>query len=155
MKRSIITALWTTSCALSIIILAQSYSSAQTKSEPAWTLNDQNTILTGKLPSEAPATLTLDATEVEKMIQTLAQMRAAMTPPRPMVDPVAGTKINVATAGRLFVQADGTGMDLAVLHPGYGWVGLYMDQDAVEQLYRRLSSSIHRTPVRAKRSSQR
>jgi len=82
----------------------------------------------------------------------LAQMRAEMKPPRPIGDPAPGTTINVATAGRWLVQADGTGIDLDILHPGYGWVGLQMDRNAIEQLNRRLSGEIHRAPMRVKRT---
>ena len=57
-----------------------------------------------------------------------------MKPPRPVADPAPGTAVNVATVGRWWVQQDGTGIDLAVSHPGYGWVGLYLDQTAIEQL---------------------
>jgi hypothetical protein len=86
------------------------------------------------------------------MIVMLAQMRADMKPPRPVGDPAPGTTINVATAGRWWVQPDGTGIDLVILHPGYGWVGTQMDPSAIEQLNRRLSRAIHRAPIRAKRT---
>ena len=111
-------------------------------------MNEQKTMLTAKLPSNPPATLTLDAAEVEKMIDTLAQMRAEMKPPRSIGNPAPGTGINVATAGHWWVQPDGTGIDLAVLHPGYGWVGVELDQHEIELLNRRLSLAIHRAPIR-------
>jgi hypothetical protein len=128
--------------------------SAQTKPEPTTTLNDQKTTLTLKFPSATPVTVVLDTAEVERLITTLAQTRAAMKPPRPVADPAPGTAVNVATVGRWWVQADGTGIDLAVSHPGYGWVGLYLDQPAIEQLNRRLSNSIHRRPVRVRHSER-
>jgi len=155
MKGSIITIISVMLLALFIICIGYSGLSAQTKQSPVWTLNDQNTILTGKFPSGPPAALTLDAAEVEKMIVTLAQMRATMKPPRPVGPPEPGTPIYLATASRWWVQPDGTGIDLTVLHPGYGWVGLYLDQNGIEQLSQRLSRSLHKTPSRARHSSKR
>ena len=127
---------------------------AQTKPGPTSTLNDQKTELTLKLPNAPP--VVLDTAEVERLITTLADARAGMKPPRPVADPAPGSAVNVATAGRWWVQTDGTGIDLAVLHPGYGWVGLYLDQTAIEQLNRRLSRSIvHARPGRARHTSER
>jgi hypothetical protein len=143
------------SLAVFIGVVPYSYLLAQTKPEPEWTLNQQKTAVTVKIPSVPPATVTLDAAQVEKMIQMFAQMRVVMTPPRPMASPAPGTTINVATAGRWYVQPDGTGVDLAILHPGYGWVGLQLDPDAMEQLSRRLSRPTHRTAIRARHSSER
>jgi hypothetical protein len=139
--------------ALSVVLLTisvpNSCLSAQTKPAPTSTLNDQKTELTLKLPN-APSVV-LDTAEVERLITTLAEARAGMKPPRPVGDPAPGSAVNVATVGRWWVQPDGTGIDLAVSHPGYGWVGLYLDQTAIEQLNRRLSRAIvHQRPVRVK-----
>lgn len=82
------------------------------------------------------------------MIDMLARMRAEMKPPRPTGEPAPGTAINVATAGRWWVQPDGTGIDLAILHPGYGWVGVELDRNSVEELNRRLYLAIRRAPTR-------
>ncbi len=140
MQRSTIGAATAMALALLIAGARQSGSAAQATAEPAWTLNQQKTAVTAKFPTTPTATLTLNAAEVDKMIDVLAQLRAAMQPPRPVGDPAPGTTINVATAGRWWVQPDGTGIDLAVLHPGYGWVGLQLDQAAIEQLNRRLGA---------------
>ncbi len=139
--------------ALSVVLLTisvpNSCLSAQTKPAPTLTLNDQKTELTLKLPNAPP--VVLDTAEVERLITTLAEARAGMKPPRPVGDPAPGSAVNVATVGRWWVQPDGTGIDLAVSHPGYGWVGLYLDQTAIEQLNRRLSRAIvHQRPVRVK-----
>ena len=144
--------------ALSSVLLTISaqYSclSAQTKPAPTGTLNDQKTELTLKLPNAPP--VVLDTAEVERLITTLAGARAGMKPPRPVGEPAPGTAVNVATVGRWWVQQDGTGIDLAVSHPGYGWVGLYLDQTAIEQLNRRLSRAIvHARPVRARHTPER
>ncbi len=132
-----------------------SYSSAQTNPSPTWALNPQQTTLTATFSSVPPATLALSAAEVNDMIEKLAEMRAAMKPPRPAGNPAPGTKINVATAGNWYVQADGTGIDLVVFHPGYGWVGLYMDRNSIEQLNRRLALAVRRVPVRARHLPER
>jgi hypothetical protein len=105
--------------------------------------------------SAPSAKITLDASEVEKMIEMLAQMRATMNPPRPVVEPTPGTTINVATAGRWYIQPDGTGIDLDVLHPGYGWVGILLERGSIEQLDRSLSRSVHPVVIRAKHPSKR
>ncbi len=148
MKRTVIGAAAVISMILFIVYVQYSPSTAQTSCTPAWTMNQEKTIATVKLPSNPPATLTLDVTQVEKMINELAQMRAEMKPPRPTGAPAPGTTINVATKGRWWVQPDGTGVDLAILHPGYGWVGLELDQHDIEELNRRLSLAIHRAPRR-------
>ena len=156
MKHSSIVAVGAISIALLITPVQYHRLSAQTKAGPTSSLNDQKTELTLKFPTSPPATAVLDAGEVEKLIETLAEARAGMKPPRPMVDLKPGAKVNIATGGRWWAQADGTGIDLAVLHPGYGWVGLYLDQTAIEELNRRLSRSIvHARPVRARHASER
>ena len=156
MKRSSIITIGAISIALLITPVQYHRLSAQTKAGPTSSLNDQKTELTLKFPTSPPATVVLDAGEVEKLIEALAEARADMKPPRPMVDLKPGAKVNIATGGRWWAQADGTGIDLAVLHPGYGWVGLYLDQTAIEELNRRLSRSIvHARPVRARHASER
>jgi hypothetical protein len=154
MKFSSFISLAVLSAVLLAISVQNSSLSAQTTPEPTPALNDQKTTLTLKFPSTPPVTVVLDTTEVEKLITTLAESRAAMKPPRPVAELAPGSKVNVATVGRWFVQPDGTGIDLAVSHPGYGWVGLYLDQPAIEQLNRRLSNSIHRRPVRVRHSER-
>lgn len=147
MKPSIGAAL---ACSLALLIgyVQSSYAAAQTSPAPTWTINEQKTMSTVKLPSSPPATLTLDASQVERMIDMLARIRAEMKPPRPTGEPAPGTAINVATAGRWWVQPDGTGVDLAILHPGYGWVGLELDRNSIEELNRRLYLAIRRAPTR-------
>ncbi|HEV2098413.1 MAG TPA: hypothetical protein VGR45_05750 [Stellaceae bacterium] len=130
-------------------VLAQSKASPVTVA-PVWALDDQKTTLTEQLPNVPVAAVKLDAAEVDKMIEALAQMRAEMKPPRPIVEPAPGTKINVATVGRWYVQPDGNGIVLAILHPGYGWVGLYLDPNSIEQLSRRLPRPVHARAVRAR-----
>ncbi len=147
-KRFIVDAAFLSFTALLIACIQYSPCQAQTSPAPAWTINQQKTTLTVKLPSNPPATLTLDTADVDKMIDMLAQMRAEMKPSRPIAGPAPGARINVATVGNWWVQPDGTGVDLAILHPGYGWVGLELDQNALERLNRRLSLAIHRAPTR-------
>jgi hypothetical protein len=154
MKYSKIISLAALSAVLLTISVQNSCLAAETKPGPTSALNDQKTELTLKLPNAPP--VVLDAAEVERLITTLAGARAGMKPPRPVADPATGSALNVATVGRWWVQQDGTGIDLAVSHPGYGWVGLYLDQSAIEQLNRRLSRSIiHQRPVRARHVSER
>jgi hypothetical protein len=141
--------------ALVLLCAQQSGSFAQANPSPVGTLNQQKTELTLQFPNAPSAKITLNPTQVEQMIDMLAQMRAAMNPPRPMANPVAGATINVATAGRWHTQPDGTGIDLDVLHPGYGWVGIYVDRVSIEELNRTLSRSLRPVAVRAKHPSKR
>jgi hypothetical protein len=127
---------------------------AQQKPAPVWTLNEQKTTLSEQLPSVPPVTLTFDAAEVEKLIETLAQSRAEMQPPRPIAGPVPGSKLNVATVGWWYVQRDGDGIVLAILHPGYGWVALHLDPSSTEQLSQRLPRPVRARVVRAKHVSR-
>ena len=136
--------------AICILFGEHSVSLAQTSPVPTASLKAGKTEVILQFPGAASAKTTLNAAEVERMIDTLAEMRAAMNPPRPMADPAAGTKINVATDGRWHVQPDGTGVDLDVLHPGYGWVGILMDRRSVEDLNRVLYRSIHPVEVKAR-----
>ncbi len=142
MKRHFPSAIGATIVGLFVVFGWNTYSLAQEKPAPALALNEQRTTLTIKSPSAPSGGLALDAAQVDNMIAELAQMRAEMKPPRPAVDPSPGTKINVATAGRWWVQKDGANVDLAVLHPGYGWVGIEMNRSAAEQLNRRLAAEI-------------
>lgn len=149
MKNHVLSAVGATIVCLSVVFFWSFPSLAQEKAVPVLGLNAQKTSLTIKSPSTPSATYALDAAQVDNMIAELAQMRAEMKPPRPAVDPSPGTKINVATAGRWWVQKNGANIDLAVLHPGYGWVGIEMSPIAAEQLQRRLTA-LHPAPVRAK-----
>jgi hypothetical protein len=144
--------------ALSVVLLTISVQNsclaAQTKPGPTSTLNDQKTELTLKLPNAPP--VVLDTAEEETLITTLAGARAGMKPPRPVADPAPGSAVNVATVGRWWTQPDGTGIDLAVSHPGYGWVGFVLGSDrdrATEPAL--VSLHLHQRPVRAKHVSER
>ncbi len=149
MKRHVPSAVSATIVGLSILLCGSFHSSAQEKTVPVLGLNPQKTSLTIKSPNAPSAAYVLDAAQVDDMIAELAQMRADMKPPRPARDPSPGTKINVATVGRWWVQKDGANIDLAVLHPGYGWVGIEMSPTTAEELNRRLAA-LHPEPVRAK-----
>jgi hypothetical protein len=136
--------------ALVMLLLQHSGLSAQTKPAAVATLNQQKTELVVQFPN-APATkVNLNAGEVDEMIRMLAQQRSDMNPPRPMTDPAPGSTIDVANSGRWYVQPAGTGIDLDVLHPGYGWVGIRMDRASMEELSRTLARSTHPVAVRAK-----
>jgi hypothetical protein len=138
-----------------VALLQYSISLAQPKSGPMAVLNEQKTELTLQFPGAPSTKVTLNASEVEGMIEMLALSRAGMKPPRAMVNPAPGSKINIATAGRWWVQPDGTGVDLDVLHPGYGWVGILIDRTSIEQLILTLSRSMHPVASRAKHSTRR
>jgi hypothetical protein len=134
-----------------LALVQYSIALAQPKSGPTGVLNDQKTELTLQFPSAPSTKIALNASEVERMIGMLAQLRARMNPPRPMVDPSPGiTMINVAPGGRWWTQPDGAGIDLDVLHPGYGWVGILMDRTSTELLIRTLSRSLHPVAAKAK-----
>lgn len=140
---------------LAVLLVQHSGLSAQTKPAAVGALNEQKTELVVQFPN-APATkVNLNAAEVDEMIRMLAQRRSEMNPPRPMTDPTRGSTIDVANAGRWYVQPDGTGIDLDVLHPGYGWVGIRMDRNSMEELSRTLARSIHPVAARAKHSYRR
>jgi hypothetical protein len=128
----------------------------QLDAEPVATLNQQKTEVSLKFASLPGAGVTLDTKGVEGLIETLAGMRAAMNPPRPMEDPAEGTKINVATPGRWWrLQPDGNGVDLDILHPGYGWVGVELDRASVEELSRALSHSVRPLATSTKHRARR
>jgi hypothetical protein len=129
--------------------------SAQTKPAAVGALNEQKTELAVQFPNAPSAAVTLNAAEVDAMIQMLAQRRAEMNPPRPMTDPAAGSTIDVANTGRWYVQRDGAGIDLDVLHPGFGWVGIRMNRASIEELARTLSRSAHPVATRERHSSRR
>ena len=149
MKLSATAAIAAITLAMAMLAFQYSGALAQTKPGLVGTLNQQKTELTLQLP-KSPAKVTLNVSEVEEMIQMLAQNRAEMNPPRAMVGPAPGSKIDVATAGRWYVQPDETGIDIDVLHPGYGWVGIRMDRNSMEELNRTLSRSIRPVATRAK-----
>ncbi len=141
-----------TAAALSL----HSISFAQGKPAPPAALNAPKTEVTLQIPGTPSTKVILNAAQVETLINTLTQARAAMNPPRPMVPPAPGTQINVATDGRWYVQPDGEGVDLDVLHPGHGWVGVYLDRASIEQLNRALARYahpviVHRRPIRHER----
>jgi hypothetical protein len=134
---------------------AYSISFAQTTAGPTAALNPQKTEVTLQFPNASATKVTLNAAQVDEAIKALARARAAMNPPRPMVSPAPGTAINVATAGRWYVQPDGEGIDLDVLHPGYGWLGIYMDRTSIEELNRTLARSVHPAAASRRHHSRR
>ncbi len=139
----------------SAVFAASSISLAETTAGPTAVLNVQKTEVTVQFPNAGGTKVTLNAAEVEEAITALAQARAAMNPPRPMVNPAPGTTINVATDGRWHVQPDGEGIDLDLLHPGYGWVGISMDRTSIEELNRILARSVHPAAVSRRRHGRR
>jgi hypothetical protein len=155
MRRSVTVATAALPLALFILCVGVSDSSAQTKPGPAGTLNQQKTELTVQFAGAPSTKVTLDTAQVDSMIAMLAQMRAGMNPPRPTGEPTTGSTMNIATTGRWYVQPDGTGIDLAVLHPGYGWVGTFMDRKSIEELNHSLYRSLHPVAVRERHRSRR
>ena len=149
MKLSATAAIAAITLAMAMLAFQYSGALAQTKPGLVGTLNQQKTELTLQMPN-SQAKVTLNVSEVEQMIQMLAQNRAEMNPPRAMAGPALGSKIDVATDGRWYVQPDETGIDLDVLHPGYGWVGIRMDRNSMEELSRTLSRSVRPVATRAK-----
>ncbi|HTV46186.1 MAG TPA: hypothetical protein VMF05_12805 [Stellaceae bacterium] len=147
MRRSFLAAAAAISLGLTLVSFQPTNATAQPKPAPVWALNSQRTTLSGTFPGET-GSVSLDAAQVDQMIETLAHMRAVMQPPRPMGSPAPGTTINVATAGRWLVQQDGNSVDLDILHPGYGWVGIELTRDGVEELRRSLLRATYRPPVR-------
>lgn len=101
---------------------------------PHWKLTDDGQTLVVTFPTERPVEFHLDAEGVDDLIANLAEMRMSM-PQMPMGDPDPGTKLNVPTDGRWYVQPLPNGQKvLAIFHPGYRWVGLLLDDGAVENL---------------------
>ena len=101
--------------------------SAQTNQAPSWSLSDDRTHMIGRLTQKPPAGTSLDVNQVEQMMSRLAELRAAMVPPRPMTDPPPGSTVIVPDEGRWFIQRDPRktkDVILMILHPGYGWVAV-------------------------------
>src|SRR5690348_7093115 len=105
-----------------------------TTNESTWRLSDDRKELVLELKDEAPKRI--DAAEADRMIQTLTALRVRMDPPIPARDPTPGESMTVIPKGRWWVQPDllTGGIVLAVLHPGYGWVGAQLDQTQTSQL---------------------
>lgn len=109
--------------------------------QPHWSLNDDKTRLRVLFPTTPPVAFDMDTDEVDDLIGNLAEMRANMLPGVEMTDPDPGTRLNVATNGRWYVQPtpDG-GAALCILHPGYRWVAMRLDAGAAGQLVQILQS---------------
>jgi hypothetical protein len=99
-------------------------------------LSDDRTKIRVDFPSDPPISLEYDPEQLDDMIAGLAQMRAAMEPPVPMADPDPNTRILVAENGRFYVQPDkqGQGTTLALLHPGFRWVGMFFTREGIAEL---------------------
>jgi hypothetical protein len=110
----------------------------QTNSSLAFSYNDDHTRVIATVPSNPPVAMSMDATVVDQALQNLATMRADMLPPRPMVDHPQ-SNVQYAKVGRWqLLTAEGGVIVLMILHPGYGYVGVQLDSDAIAALKQNL-----------------
>jgi hypothetical protein len=111
-----------------------------TADESTWRLSDDRKEIVLDLNEETSKRIELDAAEADRMIQTLTALRVRMDPPIPSRDPTPGESMTVVPKGRWWVQPDllTGGIVLAVLHPGYGWVGAQLDHPQTSQLIQRI-----------------
>jgi hypothetical protein len=105
---------------------------------PALRLSDDRRKLIVEFPGAAP--MELDTADVERLVQTFSTARINMEPAIPQRDPTTGGSMTVVPKGRWWVQPDliTGGIVLALLHPGFGWVGMQMDQGQSSQLIQRI-----------------
>jgi hypothetical protein len=109
--------------------------------DPSWRLSDDRKTLVAVFPGDPPSRLELDAAETDRLTRRLSELRIVMEPPIPLRDPSAGEQMTIIPKGRWWVQPDLVtgGIVLALLHPGYGWIGLQLDQDRTSQLVQRIA----------------
>jgi hypothetical protein len=116
---------------------------------PTLRMSEDRQKLIVQFPGAAP--MELDTADVERMVQTFSNARINMEPAIPQRDPTAGDSMVVVPKGRWWVQPDliTGGIVLALLHPGFGWVGMQMDQSQSSQLIQRIlqqrPSDVHST----------
>ncbi len=81
--------------------------------------------------------VTKTAPEVENIIRGMIVMREMMSPAIPMADPAEGTPVITTERMRWNAQPNphtpGT-VNLALLHPGVGWIGISIPQDSAQDL---------------------
>jgi hypothetical protein len=80
-----------------------------------------------------------------------------MEPPVPMTDPDPGTRIQVPTTGRWWVQplAAENRLLLALLHPGLRWVGLKFDHAQARALADKILQNLPGPPEQKARIGER
>jgi|SRR5450759_5064389 len=117
---------------------------------PHWSLNEDQTRIRIDFPSEPPVRLEYDADQVDDLIANLAEMRGAMQPSVPMSEPDPGTRIQVATKGRFYVQPrkSESALVLALLHPGLRWVGMLFGREQALHLIDTLRQHLPDPPER-------
>jgi hypothetical protein len=77
----------------------------------------------------------VDATVLEEMIWALAEWRIALKPEVPGVDPVPGTEMRSHPSMRWHASVTPSGVSLvALMHPGFGWIGIPLDREGGEKL---------------------
>jgi len=96
---------------------------------------------------EIPSPLTVGAEDLEELIRQLAWVRASMKPEVPLSDPVRGTKKSSVSALRYFLAHQETPdkLELMLLHPGFGWLGMILNKDAFERLVQLGRLVLHQT----------
>lgn len=103
---------------------------------PSWSLSDDKTTARVDFPTDPPCRFELQAEELDDLIATLAAMRRNMVPEIPMSDLDQGSRLEVATVGRWYVEPNpkDKSLALALLHPGYRWVAIRLDYQSAADL---------------------
>lgn len=105
--------------------------------QPNWSLSADKRTAYVDFPTTPPARFAMDADSLDELIDTLGKVRMDMDPPIAMDDEIdPGSRLSVATLGRWRVEPvpDGSGIAIALLHPGLRWVALLLSPEATREM---------------------
>ena len=90
----------------------------------AWSLDDDQRVITLTVATDPPTVLTLDAAATDEMLSQLGQFRAHMLPPAGPRDWASGQRVSAMRDPRWVVEPEArTGESLLhLLDPRFGWL---------------------------------
>lgn len=104
---------------------------------PHFSLNEEQDALNIDFPTDPPCRMTLNADELDVMIENLGKMRAAMKPYVDMdagLDP--GSRVTLFSVGRWHIEPMKDGrFGTMLLSPGFRWVGFPLERSGLEYMY--------------------
>ena len=100
----------------------------------AMQLSDDRTVAHLTTVSQPEHSVDLTAVELEAAARAFIACRADMLPARYLDNPIGGTPVLSARQMRWWISGMDDGIQVCLLHPGLGWIGIPLDKEGAKEL---------------------
>jgi hypothetical protein len=127
---------------IGLLMSAGALAQDSTQFSMAETTDHRAIVMNIPLAQQCLQQISVPVNSIDNFISTLGTLRSTMIPPIPQQNPEKGQAIRLSNPGRWYVERNPAGgIVVAILDPGFGWVGLAMSSDDVA----RFEQSVHQS----------